>query len=253
MSITIKTEEEIEIMAEGGMRLARVLAVLKKEVKARIRTKELDIRARELIKKEGCTPSFLNYRPAGARTPFPAALCVSLNEEVVHGLPSERMIEEGDLVKLDIGLVYQGFHSDMAITVPVGAVTKDEERLIRATREALEKGIRAVYPGNTLGDVGAVISARIMRDKFGIVRELVGHGIGRELHEDPYVFNFGKPGERDELLEGMVLAIEPMVALGGGRVSQMKDDSFVTADGTKAAHFEHTVAITKTGPRVLTA
>lgn len=252
MPITIKTDEEIEIMGEGGARLARVLRALKKEVKAGIKTKELDILAREYIKKEGCVPSFLNYRPSGARVSFPAALCVSINEEVVHGLPSERVIEEGDLIKLDIGLVHKGFHSDMAITIPVGRMTKDEERLICATREALEKGMRAACLGNTLGDIGAAISARIIRDKLGVVRELVGHGIGRELHENPYVFNVGKPGEGEELLPGMVLAIEPMVALGSGRISQMKDDSFVTADGTKAAHFEHTVAITKKGPRVLT-
>lgn len=252
MPITIKTEEEILVMAEGGRRLARVLSTLKKYVQPGIKTKELDIRARELIKKEECAPSFLNYRPTGALMPFPAALCVSINEEVVHGLPSERIIEAGDLVKLDIGLIHEGFHSDMAITIPVGAGTKNEERLIRATREALERGIRSAFPGKTLGDIGAAISARIMREKFGVIRELVGHGIGTELHEPPYVYNVGTPGSGEKLTEGMVLAIEPMVALGNGRVSQMKDDSFVTQDGSRAAHFEHTVAITARGPKILT-
>lgn len=239
-------------MREGGRRLAHILKELKKEVRAGSVTKKLDQKARELLKETGTKAAFLNYRPAGAARAFPAALCTSINDAVVHGTPGDEIVKDGDLVKLDMGLIYKDFYVDSAITVGVGKVSKDAERLMKATRESLADGIKMAKAGHTLGDIGWAVANRIGRDKFGIVQALTGHGIGRSLHEDPYVFNMGKRGEGDELRVGMVLAIEPMVALGDGRVRQHKDDSFRTADGSIAAHFEHTVAITERGPLILT-
>lgn len=250
--IILKTPEEIKIMREAGKRLAKVVKTLKSEVKEGVTTLELDKLARELIEAEGGKPSFLGYKPHGADVPFPYTLCSSVNDVVVHGLPSEYKIQNGDLVKIDLGLILEGFHSDTAITIGVGEITKEEKKLIRVTEEALWKGIELCRPGKTLGDLGAYMGAHIEKNGFGIVRDLVGHGIGKSLHEDPHVFNFGTPGYGEELREGMVLALEPMVTMGGWKIRQRPDDSFVTADGSKAAHFEHTVAITNKGPQVLT-
>jgi methionyl aminopeptidase len=250
--IILKTIEELDVMREAGKKLARVLSVLKEEVKAGVKTLDLDARAKELIEGEGARPAFLGYTPGGTDKPYPFTLCASINETVVHGLPSDYVIQEGDLVKLDLGLIHRGFYSDAAVTVKVGEVTEEAKKLVWVTEEALKRGIAAAQIGTTLGDLGAAIGNFIKENKFGIVKTLTGHGIGRNLHEDPYVFNFGRPGEGEELKEGMVLALEPMVTAGGEKVKQMKDDSFVTVDGSLAAHFEHTVAITKNGPEVLT-
>ncbi len=250
--ITIKTPQEIEIMREGGRRLAHVLKALRKEVRPGIATKELDKKARMLVEEWGDRAAFLNYKPHGALKAFPAALCASVNEVVVHGLPSSHTLKEGDIVKLDMGLIHDGFYVDSAITVAVGKVSKEAEGLLGATRESLRDGVKMAKPGNAIGDIGWAVSRRIEREGFGIVKALTGHGIGRELHEDPHVYNLGRRGEGDKLRVGMVLAIEPMVALGDGRVRQLKDDSFVTMDGSIAAHFEHTVAITEKGPLILT-
>jgi len=250
--ITLKAPHEIEVMREAGRKLARVLSALKAEVKPGVKTLDLDTRARELIESEGARPAFLGYQPSGAEKPFPATICVSMNETVVHGLPSDYVIKEGDLVKLDLGLIHRGFYSDAAVTVKVGEVSEKAAKLVWVTEEALKKGIAAAKIGNTLGDLGAAIGNFVKDNGFEVVKTLTGHGIGRDLHEDPYVFNFGRPGEGEELKEGMVLALEPMVTAGGARVRQLEDDSFVTADGSLAAHFEHTVAITKNGPEVLT-
>jgi len=250
--IVLKTPEEIDVMREAGKKLARVLDALKAEVKPGVKTLDLDTRARELIEAEGARPAFLGYQPSGAERPFPATVCISINETVVHGLPSDYVIKEGDLVKLDLGLIHRGFYSDAAVTVKAGEVSQKAAKLVWVTEEALKKGIAAAKIGSTLGDLGAVIGNFVKDNGFEVVKTLTGHGIGRDLHEDPYVFNFGRPGEGEELKEGMVLALEPMVTAGGARVRQLEDDSFVTADGSLAAHFEHTVAITKNGPEVLT-
>lgn len=239
-------------MREAGKKLARVLAALTEEVRTGMKTSDLDVRAQELIKAEGARPAFLGYRPSGADKPFPATICVSINETVVHGQPSDYVIKEGDLVKLDLGLIHRGFYSDAAVTIKAGEVSEKAAKLTWVTEEALKKGIAAAKIGNTLGDLGASIGNFVKENGFEVVKTLTGHGIGRELHEDPYVFNFGRPGEGEELKEGMVLALEPMVTAGGARVRQLKDDSFITADGSLAAHFEHTVAITKNGPEILT-
>lgn len=252
-AVHLKTPEEIEIMAEGGRRLAHVLAELKKAVKPGITTASLDARARELLAEVECEAAFLDYKPSGAGRAFPAALCTSVNDTIIHGIPSEYVLKEGDVVKLDMGLIHEGFYLDSAITVGVGKIDKDVAALLRATRESLEVGVKAAKPGRTLGDIGAAIQERVERDGFSVAQGLIGHGIGHNLHEDPNVFNVGRSGAGEALKPGMVLAIEPMAAAGKGKVKQLKDDTFVTADGSMSAHFEHTVAITKDGPRILTA
>lgn len=251
--IHLKTPAEIEVMAEGGRRLAYILAELKKAVKAGITTASLDVRARELLAEVECEAAFLHYKPSGADRAFPAAICISVNETIIHGIPSEYVLKEGDVLTLDMGLIYDGFYLDAAISVGVGKISKEAADLLRATRESLEAGIKVAKPGKTLGDIGAAIQERIERDKFSVAQGLIGHGIGRDLHEDPNVFNVGRPGAGEVLKPGMVLAIEPMSAAGKGKLKQLKDDTFVTADGSTSAHFEHTVAITKDGPRILTA
>jgi methionyl aminopeptidase len=252
--LDLKTPAEIEIMAEGGRRLAEVLHALKDEVAIGVTTKHLDRVAYQMIHKLGAKPAFLHYRPAGSKKSYPYTLCASLNEVVVHGQPSDYAIEDGDIIKLDLGLIYKGFYLDSAITVPVGAVSREGKKLIAVTEEALAAAIEEAYIGKTLGDVGYAIEAVVEKNKFAIAEGLIGHGIGRSLHEDPAVFNFGKRGDGEPLEAGMVIAIEPMViasAKSGATITR-KDDSYATRDGSLAAHFEHTVAITKDGPRVLT-
>ena len=208
--------------------------------------------AYDLIVSTGDKPSFLNYRPEGARKPYPATICSSVNDVVVHGLPSDYVIKEGDLLKLDLGLVHGGFHLDAARTVGVGKITSEAKRLMAVTRKALDAGIKAAKSGHTLGDVGYAIHDVVDKAGYSVAEGLTGHGIGHSLHEDPAVFNFGRRGQGEEIEEGMVIAIEPMVNIGGGAIRQLKDDSYATRDGSLSAHFENTVAITKNGPRVLT-
>lgn len=239
-------------MREAGRRLAVVLDELERHVAVGVTTKELDDLARTLIEKEGDKPAFLDYSPAGAKRPYPATICASVNESIVHGLPSTRALKSGDVLKIDIGLIHQGWHADMARSFPIGEVSTRTHELLAVTRESLEAGIAAAKTGNTLGDIGHAVQSVVERYGFSVVKGLTGHGIGRKLHEDPYIFNEGKPGMGEELVPGMVIAIEPMVALGGGKSRQVADDSFVTTDGSIAAHFEHTVAIKDEGPEVLT-
>lgn len=244
-----KTPEEIRFMREGGRILAQTLDALEKAVKPGIKTRELEFLARDLIAQAGAKPSFLNYNG------FPAALCVSVNDEIVHGVPSERVIKEGDLVKLDLGVLYKGFHTDSARTVLVGSGSHKELRsLIDVTREALEIGVAAAQLGKTTGDIGEAIHKFVKTYKLDVVRDLIGHGIGRSVHEAPEVPNYGPAGSGDKLTEGMVIAIEPMVVLGKTGIADGPDGfSYVTQDGKYAAHFEHTVAITNDGPLVLTS
>ena len=251
--VSLKSKEEVEAMAEGGKRLARVLAVTASRVKKGIKTAELDEAAFEFIKQEGCAPAFLGYTPGGAAKPYPATLCVSVNECVVHGLPSKYKVKDGDIVKLDLGLVFEGLYLDSAVSVGVGNMAPQAASLIATTEEALRRGIAKAAVGNTLGDIGWAIQECVKSAGFSVADLLTGHGIGRHLHEDPYVYNKGERGQGMSLVEGMVIAIEPMVAAGNGKVKQLSDDSFVTADGSLSAHFEHTVAITAGGPRVLTS
>ncbi|RME58265.1 type I methionyl aminopeptidase [Candidatus Parcubacteria bacterium] len=249
----IYTPEEIAVMAEGGKRLGEILAKLAEYTKIGMTTQELDQRAAQLIAAAGGTPSFLGYRPAGAQEPFPATLCASRNEVVVHGIPSsQEIIQEGDLVKLDLGMHYRGFHVDAAVSVVVPPATKEKQLLAAAAQEALKAGIAQARVGNTVGHIGSAIASVVRRYGFSVALGLTGHGIGRKLHEDPYVPNQGTAGEGIALREGMVLAIEPMICAGSGEVVERRDGSFVTKDGKPSSHWEHTVAITSRGPLVLT-
>jgi methionyl aminopeptidase len=245
--ITIKSLKEIEIMAENGKTLAVIMNKVKSIVKPGVTTKELNELAQELILKSKAKCSFKGHGG------FPACLCVSLNEEVVHGIPGNRVIKKGDIVSLDLGLFYNGYHSDMAITMPVGKTSLEAIRLIETARDSLEKGIEQMRPGKTLGDIGFAIQNCIESRNFSVVRELCGHGIGKELHEDPQVLNFGKPGLGQKIKEGMVLCLEPMVSAGGWRVDVGEDGiSFKTADNSLSSHYEHMIAVLKNGPKILT-
>lgn len=251
----IKTKEQIETMAEGGRRLAVVLEALRHEVKQGITTLELDRIARMMIEADGDKPAFLHYRPEGAKKAYPFTLCASVNDVVVHGQPSGYALRDGDIIKLDLGLRHEGLYLDAAITVPVGGVTKipkEVNKLIHVTEESLYAGIKEVKPGKRLGDIGYAIEKVVLKNGFSVAEGLTGHGIGDSPHEEPYVFNFGDKHTGAMLREGMVIAIEPMVNIGSGDIVQLKDEGYGTADRSWSAHFEHTVAITAKGPRILT-
>ncbi|MEK7585378.1 MAG: type I methionyl aminopeptidase [Patescibacteria group bacterium] len=249
----LKTKAEIEILRRGGRELSRILNELTMAVAPGVTTLELDALAREKIAAIDAKPSFLNYRPVGARRPFPAALCVSVNEEVVHGIPSDRALVSGDIVTLDLGLEFEGMYTDMALTVPVGEVSTEARRLITVTAEALKRGVAAARPGGRLGDLGAAIEAYVLAQGFDLVRDFGGHGVGFRVHEEPEVPNYGTKGKGEKLVSGLVIAIEPMVVVGEATVSTMPDGYTVkTRDGSLAAHFEQTVAITERGVEVLT-
>ena len=245
--ITIKTQEEIKIIAEGGRILARVMKELGKMAKPGITTLELDRAAEALILSAGAKPAFKGYDG------FPYSLCASINENIVHGFPSDYVLKEGDLLKLDLGVLYKGFNTDMAITVAVGKVSFEAKRLINVTRKSLRLGIKKAKPGNTIGDIGNTIQRFVEDQGFGVVRDLCGHGIGKNLHEDPKVPNFGKRGTGEKLVEGMVICIEPMVTTGDYNLRKSDDSyGYATKDNSLSAHFEHTIAITKKYPRILT-
>ncbi len=254
MAIIIKTKEEIEILREGGRRLAEVLQKVKEMVAPGVSTWELDKYAYKLIKELGDEPAFLNYKPEGARIPFPASLCVSVNDEVVHGIPKrERILKEGDIVAIDLGLKHKGLFTDHAVSVAVGNVSKEDQKLLDATREALEVGISEARVGNRVGDIGYAIEQFVKPYRYGIVDVLSGHGVGKYIHEDPYIPNFGKKGTGAKLVAGMVIAIEPMLNLGTKNVTLDKDGyTFYTNDRKRSAHFEHTVLITDGEPEILT-
>jgi methionyl aminopeptidase len=249
----IKSKNEVPFLVEGGARLARVLDILVRHARAGISTKELDEIAEHEIRATGDIPAFLNYTPRGGTIPFSGTVCTSVNDEVVHGIPSSRILEEGDIVGLDIGLSHEGLFVDMAVTIPIGAITPEEQKLLEATKKALFIGIEKARAGNTTGDIGAAIEAYARPLGYGIVDELGGHGVGHEVHEEPYVPNVRMRGFNEKLVSGMVIAIEPMLTLGTGNVIFL-DDGFTvkTKDGSKSAHFEHTVLITEGEPRILT-
>ncbi len=266
--MVIHNKKELEILRECGQKLARILEEIKKETRPGISTKNLDDMAERLILDSGGDPVFKGYRALVSEKPYPCSICVSINDEVVHAIPSNsRILKEGDIVGLDIGMRWpalsnqqpttnnqqQGLITDMAVTVGVGKISRKAELLIEATRESLDKGVAVLRPGIRLGDLGAVIQEYIERLGFGVIRELAGHGVGRELHEEPFVPNWGRRGSGPPVIEGMVLAIEPMASELGWKVVLDKDGwTFRTKDGGLAAHFEHTVIVTKDGAEVLT-
>ena len=242
-------------MHEGGRRHAEILRALSEMVTPGMSTLILEEEALRLIHAHGDKPAFLNYSPKGARRPFPAALCVSINDEIVHGIPNEkeRILKEGDIVSLDLGLKHEGFITDSAVTVPVGSVDDEARDVMRLAREALEAGIAAALPGAHVGDIGEAIHRVVKGTGYSLAEDLAGHGVGFEVHEDPFVPNIGRKGEGEKLVAGMVIAIEPMVNAGGSAIADTDDGyTIVTADGSRSAHFEHTIAITEEGNIVLT-
>jgi methionyl aminopeptidase len=245
--IILKTPDQLEQMAAAGAIQARCLKMLRSKVRPGVTTKELDRTAQRFIASQGALPSFLGYRG------FPGSICASPNSMVVHGIPGDYELRRGDIVSLDVGVTKDGWVADAAITVPVGEVDGAARRLLTATEAALHEGVERARPGNHLGDVSHAIQRRVEADGLSIIRSLVGHGVGRDMHEDPQVPNYGEPGRGPELEPGMVLAIEPMVNSGGPEV-RVGDDNWAvySADGSLAAHFEFTVAITEDGPRILT-
>jgi len=255
MAVTIKTKEEVAILREGGKRHAAIMRELVEMVKPGVSTKELDARAAELVKEGGDTAAFLDYQPYGASRPYPATLCVSLNDEVVHGIPNEhdRILKEGDIVSLDLGLVHKKLFTDMAVTVAVGKVSDEAQKLIDVTKESLMKGIKAAKGGRNVGDIGEAVERFALAHGYGVVEELAGHGVGYGVHEDPYVPNYGEKGKGAKLKPGMVIAIEPMLNIGTKDIKLNADGyTYRTADGSLSAHFEHTILITKGDPEILT-
>lgn len=246
--IVLKTPEEIEMMAQAAKIVAGAHHVLKKEVKPGITTSFLDKIAEEFIRGHGGIPAFKGYRN------YPKTLCVAVNDEVVHGIPSNRVLKEGDIIGLDLGAIVQGFYGDGAVTVPVGPVPDQVATLMRVTEEAMMKGLEKGVVGNRLSDISHAVQCHVEAHGFSVVRDFVGHGIGRQLHEEPQVPNYGRPGQGPRLQVGMALAIEPMVNLGGYHVRVLDDQwTAVTQDGSLSAHFEHTIAIQPSGPpRILT-
>lgn len=248
--ISLKSAREIEIMKRANLIVAEVLQELKRRVAPGVTTLDLDAIAEEMTLKKGAIPAFKGYNVAGRI--YPRCLCASVNEEIVHGIPSNRVLREGDIIGLDYGVIYEGFYGDSAITVGVGKVSEEAQRLMDVTEQSLYKGIEQLRDGKRLGDLGSVVQKIAEDAGFSVVRAFVGHGIGKKLHEEPPVPNYGEPDRGLRLKEGMVLAIEPMVNAGSHEV-EIKEDGWtaVTKDGSLAAHFEHSVAITKTGPVIL--
>ncbi|MEX0910366.1 MAG: type I methionyl aminopeptidase [Candidatus Paceibacterota bacterium] len=251
--IRLKTKTDIIKLREGGRRLAQILQTVKTKVIPGVSTASLDALAQEMIKELGDKPAFLNYRPAGVKKPYPAALCVSVNDEIVHGIPGARVLQEGDLVTIDLGLKHDGLITDSAITVPVGRVSPEAISLMTATEESLKLAIKAVKPGATIGDIGVAVETYIKKQGLGLVRDLAGHGVGYAVHEEPLVPNYGHKGQGEVLRPGLVIAIEPMVTLGSEKTKVLDDEyTFITKDGSLSAHFEHTVVVTDKGVEVLT-
>ena len=247
MGIVIRSEREITVMRQAGRVVAIVLEILSGAIRPGMETKELDVIAGRELKKLGAKPSFKGYRG------FPANLCVSVNDEIVHGIPGERVLKEGDIVSLDFGSIYDGFQGDAAVTVSVGEVKPETKRLMATTADALEAGIAKAYAGARLGDISAAVQRCAESGGYSVIREYTGHGIGRQMHEEPQIPNFGQPGTGPLLKKGMVLALEPMVSMGDWRTRLGSDHWTVsTADGSLSAHFEHTVAITDAEAEVLT-
>jgi methionyl aminopeptidase len=245
--IVRKTPEEIEQMAAAGRVLARCLSMLRGKARTGVTTGELDKAAEKFIRSQGGEPAFKGYRG------FPGSICASPNSMVVHGIPGAYKLGRGDILSIDVGVILDGWVADAAITVPVGNVTPVAKKLLATTRAALFDAVEQCRPGNRLGDIGHAVQKRVETDDFSVVRSLVGHGIGRDMHEDPQIPNYGDPGTGEKLEEGMVLAVEPMVNVGNHPIRVAADNwSVYSQDGSLAAHFEHTVAITAEGPRILT-
>ncbi|MBA2428824.1 MAG: type I methionyl aminopeptidase [Thermoleophilaceae bacterium] len=245
--VVVKTPEEIDRIGRSGAILARCLTLLRSKARAGVTTAELDAAAERFIRSQGAEPAFKGYRG------FPGSICASPNSMVVHGIPGSYRLRRGDVLSIDVGVIHDGWVADAAVTIPIGRVSPVAERLLAATRAALFDALEHARPGGHLGDVSSAVQARVEADGFAVIRSLVGHGVGRDMHEDPQIPNYGRPGTGPELVEGMVLAVEPMVNAGDHPVRMGSDGWAVYShDGSLAAHFEHTVAVTGEGPRILT-
>lgn len=253
MVVIIKTTEELKNMRAGGKIHARILRMVAERVVPGISTGELDAYAEQLCVEFGCKPAFKNYQPVGQSYPFPATLCTSVNDEIVHGIPSfDYVLEDGDIITIDLGIQYNGVFLDGAVTVPVGKISPEVQEFLDITKQSMMQGIRAAVVGNTTGDIGYAIQSFVDK-RYGIVKGLAGHGVGRHIHEDPFVPNYGKKGQGTKLVPGMTIAIEPMLTMGNPATDILDDDwTFVTADGSLACHFEHTIIITENGPEIVT-
>ena len=246
MAVHLRGQAEVEAIRAAAQVVARTLQLMRREVRAGVTTIELDQMAEEFIRSHGGRPSFKGYRG------FPASICSSVNDQVVHGIPGPRVLHEGDLVGIDVGVELEGYHGDAAWTFAVGETSEEAQRLLQVTREALALGIAQARPGGRIGDISHAVQTHVEAAGFSVVRELVGHGIGREMHEEPQVPNYGPPGRGPRLMVGQVLAIEPMVNIGGAEVVTASDGwTIATRDGSLSAHFEHTVAVGVTGPVIL--
>lgn len=245
--ITMKSSSDFKKMEVAGATVAAALAAVKDAASPGVAIDKLDAIAAEVIRENGCTASFLGYQG------YPATICASPNDVIVHGIPDDTQLRDGDVLSIDIGAIYEGFHGDAAITFPIGDIAADAARLVSATREAMWDGVRQVQHGSRIGDIGAVVESIAKRESLGVVRDYVGHGIGRQMHEEPQIPNYGEPGKGMKLRTGMAICIEPMFNLGAGGTS-VDDDGWTvrTEDGSVSAHFEHTVAITPDGVRVMT-
>ena len=253
--IVYKSPADLKKMRRAGRIVAGTIDRVLAAVRPKVSTAELDAVAEAYIREQGAIPSFKGYGAERGRAPFPASICTSINEEIVHGIPSRRTVAEGDLLKLDFGAIWEGFHGDSAVTVIVGDPPSAEaDKLVRVTEEALEAGISQIKPGGRLSDIGAAVEQVSRGAGFEVVREYVGHGIGRELHEDPQIPNYGRAGRGPVLKPGLVVAVEPMVNVGGWETRVLPDGwTVVTEDGSLSAHFEHTIAVTEDGHEILTA
>ncbi len=246
MGIILRLPDEIEKARASNRIVAEVLSRLREKIRPGVKTKDLDKFAEEIAEKRGAKPAFKGYRG------YPHSLCISINDEVVHGMPSKRVLQEGDIVGLDFGIYYQGFYGDSAMTLPVGKIAEKALKLMQVTEQSLYAGIEQARAGNRLGDVSAAVQNMVESAGFSVVRDFVGHGIGRNLHEEPQIPNFGEKGRGIELKKGMILAIEPMVNAGAYNVKVLPDGwTVVTKDGSLSAHFEHSIAITENGPDIL--
>ncbi len=250
--IAIKSRREIEQMRDIGRFAAEILLELRERARPGVTTGQLDEIAARALDKRGLNSPFLGYAPGGV-APYPAVLCASVNEEIVHGIPGTRELREGDIISLDFGVEHRGWHGDTAVTIAVGEIAPEAKKLVDTTYDSLLRGVEQMVPGKRLSDIGHAVQVRAEEEGYGVVRQFVGHGIGRQMHEPPQVPNYGRPGRGPRLRPGMVFAIEPMVNLGTEKVRVLKDEwTAVTADGEISAHFEHTVLITEEGPEILT-
>ena len=251
-SIALKSRRELDQMREVGQHTGEILLTLRDKAQAGVTTGELNELAEGELKRRGLNSPFLNYSPGGL-PPYPAVICASVNDEIVHGIPGSRELKEGYILSLDFGVESRGFHGDSAVTIPVGPISEDAQKLLDTTCDSLYEGVREMVSGNRLSDIGAAVQKRAESEGFSVVRQFVGHGIGRQMHEPPQVPNYGSPGRGQRLQSGMVFAVEPMVNVGSERVRMLEDEwTAATVDGELSAHFEHTIAITDAGPEVLT-